>query len=388
MICPRCGNEDLTWFYKGSRGWYCRRCVQFSRILVLEELTDFQAGADFCPEPTLTLDYPLTPDQQRISDQLCALIENQDVIVEAVCGAGKTEIVMAAIRQTLSRGQRVGMAIARRQVVLELAERLARAFPRLKVIPVCQGYTSDLNGDLIVCTTHQLYRWPKFFDLLIVDEPDAFPFKGDQVLHGIARSSCRGHTIYTTATPDAELMQRVREGSLLSLSLNRRPHGHDLTVPKVKTGPFWLCLFWLAQWLRRKQRQHKQALIFVPTMALCGSLTRLFSRYFKCAGITSKTDGKEEILSRVRNQTVQFCFATTILERGITISGVDVCVFQADHPVFDEASLIQMIGRVGRSFACPDGEGLFLCAGRSDQVDHCRHRIEAANADIPPLPVR
>ena len=52
----------------------------------------------------------------------------------------------------------------------------------------------------------------------------------------------------------------------------------------------------------------------------------------------------------------------------------------ADHGVFDEASLTQMIGRVGRSFACPDGDGLFLCRRRSEQVERCVKRLEEANA--------
>lgn len=36
MRCPRCGNEDPSWFYLGSKGWYCRRCVGFSRRLACE----------------------------------------------------------------------------------------------------------------------------------------------------------------------------------------------------------------------------------------------------------------------------------------------------------------------------------------------------------------
>ena len=69
-----------------------------------------------------------------------------------------------------------------------------------------------------------------------------------------------------------------------------------------------------------------------------------------------------------------------MLERGVTISGVDVCVMLADHSVFDEASLIQMIGRVGRSFACPQGDGLFLCRQRSAAVERCVKRLKEANA--------
>ena len=37
MKCPRCQNTDPAWFYPGSKGWYCRRCISFGRILIEEE---------------------------------------------------------------------------------------------------------------------------------------------------------------------------------------------------------------------------------------------------------------------------------------------------------------------------------------------------------------
>lgn len=381
MRCPRCGNEDPSWFYLGSKGWYCRRCVGFSRMLACEAKEPVVPELSEPLDPQLRLDYPLTPNQKKISDQLCELSETHDVLVDAVCGAGKTEIVMDCLRRRLQRGQRAAVAVARRQVVLELARRLADAFPNLSVIPVCQGYTKKTEADLIVCTTHQLYRYPHRFDLLILDEPDAFPYKGDPVLHGIARTSCRGQIVYTTATPDAELQERVRTGTLRQLKLNRRPHGHDLTVPRVLIGPQFLLILRLYRWLKGKQKANKQALIFVPTIRGCHHLKVLFSLEFSCGELTSQSPNQDETLRKLRANKLQFCFATTVLERGVTIAGVDVCVMDADHGVFDEASLTQMIGRVGRSFACPDGDGLFLCRRRSEQVERCVKRLEEANAD-------
>ena len=378
MQCPRCKNEDPSWFYKGSKGWYCRRCIAFKRILVCEQIQ----GTGDQEEPRefgLHLDYPLTEKQKEISDQLCVLSQKSDVLVNAVCGAGKTEIVMEVLRQTLMRGKKAAVAVARRQVVLELAQRFAKAYPEITVIPVCQGYTEKTEADLIVCTTHQLYRYPHRFDLLVLDEPDAFPYKGDPVLHGIASTSCKGHIIYTTATPDQELMKRVKEKSLVELSLNRRPHGKDLPVPVVKIGVGGMNLLRLYGWMRKKQEQDKQALIFVPTIRQAELMYRVFSVVFCCGLISSRSTDKDQTVEKLRNRELMFCFATTILERGITISGVDVCVFDADHGVFDEASLIQMVGRVGRSFACPEGEGLFLCRGRSRTVEQCVKRLVSAN---------
>ena len=38
MECKRCGNKDKNYFYLGSRGYYCRKCIKFKRILLEEEL--------------------------------------------------------------------------------------------------------------------------------------------------------------------------------------------------------------------------------------------------------------------------------------------------------------------------------------------------------------
>ena len=46
---------------------------------------------------------------------------------------------------------------------------LAQYFPKAKVIAVCGGHTAQTDGDLIICTTHQLYRYFHAFDLLILD---------------------------------------------------------------------------------------------------------------------------------------------------------------------------------------------------------------------------
>ena len=81
---------------------------------------------------------------------------------------GKTEICFESICGYLAQGKKVGFAISRRQVVLEIANRLRRAFPELSVCEVAQGYTQVTDADLIVCTTHQLYRYPYAFDLLIL----------------------------------------------------------------------------------------------------------------------------------------------------------------------------------------------------------------------------
>lgn len=370
MQCPRCKNKDKKYFYKSSKGWICRRCIQFKRVLIEEELgrNEVECSGDDVSEYTLR--YPLTPKQKEISAQcLESLIHGKDVFLDALCGGGKTELVLQSISYYLKQGKRVVFAVARRQVVLDLYGRLKPIFSKAKVIAVCQGYTDDLEGDLIVCTTHQLYRYPHTFDLVVLDEPDAFPYKGNEVLEGIVETSCIGQMVYLTATPDKTIKNRIKKGELTHLRLYRRPHGVDLPVPHLIVAPTIILFFILVCWI--KKHEQKSLLIFVPTIAMAKVMHRLLSCLFQVDSCTSKTVDKDDIIQRFRETKIQCLIATTILERGVTIEGIDVCVFHADHDVFDEASLIQMSGRVGRSFKYPTGDCLFLSKRKSKLVDDC-----------------
>ena len=372
--CNRCGNTDISQFYYGSRGWYCRRCIKFGDVPLPEDESK-EVDAEY------HLKFELTERQKEISDKLCEYVnEGKSVLLEAECGAGKTEIMFEMISQQLKKGKKVCFAIARRQVVLEIAERLSKAFSGLKVIPVCQGYTKNTKGDLIVATTHQLYRYRNYFDVLIVDEPDAFPFKNDEILQALAANNCRGNTVYLTATPDSELKNRAAEGELEHLYLARRPHGHDLCVPQVCYGNRVELLIRGLKWLKRQLNSSRKVMIFVSSMKKGRMIYQLLRTFVSCCYVSSKTENRDNIINDFRNGRYQIIVTTLILERGITIDNVQVLVWQRENRVFDEASLTQISGRVGRSFDNPEGECLFLCEGRSESVDDCIRSIIRANS--------
>lgn len=214
------------------------------------------------------------------------------------------------------------------------------------------------------------------FDLLILDEPDAFPFRGNAVLHGIAETACRGRTIYLTATPDAWLKEKEKRGELICLKLNRRPHGYDLPVPVIETAPTVILLGILLRWLKKRNTPR---MVFVPTIRQAHLLHAFLSRFVSCSVCTSKTENRDEVIEAFRRRKDGIIISTTVLERGVTIPGSDVCVFHADHGVFDEAGLIQMAGRAGRSFQYPEGDVLFLESSRSALAQKCRDEIMEAN---------
>lgn len=377
MQCPRCLNTDRSYFYKGSRGWYCRRCISFGRVMLEEDSRPAVLSPVTSGSEEYVLQYPLTPYQKEISHRCALSAGNTDVLIHAVCGAGKTELILESAARMLGRGKKVCFAIPRRQVVLELSERLQACFPHAQVTAVCGGHTEVTDGDLIVCTTHQLYRYYQAFDLLILDEPDAFPFRGNPVLHGIAETACRGTKIYLTATPDETMRRRVKEGTLLELKLNKRPHGHPVPVPKIITAPSVVLLYVLLRWLKGRNTPR---MVFVPTIREAGLMTRFLGLFMPCRCVTSTQENRDAIIAAFRKEKAGVLVATTVMERGVTVPGCDICVFHADHGVFDEASLIQMAGRAGRTFEQPDGDVLFLQMKRSVLTDQCRKEILEVNA--------
>lgn len=379
LCCQRCGNEDPAYFFNDRGIWYCRRCIAFGRIDVGEK----PIGIDWQRNPftgTYQLSYPLTDLQKETADKVCAyLAKGEHVLIYAATGAGKTELTMEAIGQYLRKGKRVGFAIARRQVVLEIAQRLQDAFPKLHVIAVCEGYTKVTKGDLIVCTMHQLYRYPKGFDLLIMDEVDAFPYRGNALLKQMAMNACTGQLLYLTATPDDEMLKEVESGSLKQVVLFERPHGYPLIVPKLIHAPGWLLHLYLWQFLRKNHQEQKQTIVFVPTIAMSNWLDRCYRYFFSCSSISSESEERDECLQQFRDKKKEVLFATTVLERGITIEDVQIAVLHCEHKVFTAASLIQMIGRVGRKKEHPYGKGLFLCTYVTKQTRACMTELKKMN---------
>lgn len=350
MVCVRCGASEAKYFYLGR----CRRCIHL-RMDTLEP-------SPFMGDGQVVMQYDLTPYQKIVSEELCALVDSgHDVYLEAVCGAGKTEMCLELIENSLAQGLRVGWAIPRRQVVLELGERLDQYFPGIKVVSVCGGNTDDVMGDLIVCTTHQLYRYHSYFDVLILDEPDAFPYFGNEMLEHMVNVSVRGPKVLLSAT-----LEDVPE-SFSRLNLSLRPSGKVLPEPVLVRS---LIDVVRTLWSWRKE----SVLVFVPTRKLALQVSVLLG----CSFITSESEDKEAVLERFRSDG-GFLVCTSVLERGVTFTDCFVVVLYAEHSVFSKSSLIQIAGRVGRGMNPKKGEVVFWLRRMCREVDLCCLEISQHN---------
>ncbi|MDO4199110.1 MAG: helicase-related protein [Erysipelotrichaceae bacterium] len=361
MECKRCGNKDPEYFYKGHKGIYCRKCIRFSRVLLEEELSSFDyevsEGID-----DYHFSYELTAAQKKASKEVCEYIKDKDVLLHCVCGAGKTEIVVEAISKALSEHKKVAYAISRKEVVIELEKRFRKIFDKAKVISVYGGHHDELSGDLLIMTCHQLYRYYRTFDLLIIDEADAYPLKGNETLINIALSASKGRIIFSTATVDEQLKRVLKKREYKEVSLNVRPSGRPLSVPDIFYLDKISSLVLLYVLLRKIDGQ---CLVFVPKRKMSENLYYLFRYFFDCRYVYSDYEYRREVIEGFRNNEFPVLFSTSVLERGVTIHNISVIILNYDK-YFDESSIIQMLGRVGRGINDDKGSS-YIISNRIDK---------------------
>ena len=374
FVCPRCGNSDPRFLGHKNGEVYCRKCISFRG----EEALEKKASPK---NVVLSLDYRLSKEQEALSKQI---IENYDkgidTLVYAVCGSGKTEISYGIIARSMARGLRVGFALPRRDVVIELFFRLKNAFPNNKIVAVYGGKTSRLEGDCIILTTHQLYRYPNYFDLLVMDEIDAFPFKGNDVLIAMYKRSLKGHCVMMSATPSEAVIKEFQGEGHAILELRTRFHKHPIPVPKTITVPSIFQLLFVIRRLRVYGKEGKPCLIFVPTVEDAELLFQKLSMFVKGGDyVSSKRRMREAIISKFKKGGYSYLVTTAVLERGVTVKGVQVIVYGADDPIYDSAALIQIAGRVGRKKGAEDGDVFFLAKEESKSMRKAIKEIRFCN---------
>ncbi len=375
MECLRCGNRDPSYFYKGHRGYYCRKCIRYSRVLLEEEPEPFSYEiADEAGE--YHFEYRLSAVQLEASKKCLDDLKESDVLLHTVCGAGKTEIAIESISYYLNKGLKVAYAIPRKEVVIELEKRFAKIFAKAEVTSVYGEHHEKLSGDLIICTTHQLYRYYKSFDLLILDEVDAFPLKGDHTLMNISLNACKGRIIFSTATVDEWLNSILEKRHYQPVEVYTRPSGNPLSIPTLYFMNMYLCFIALYLIMKKMKRQ---CLIFVPSRSLCRILSGMFSRFFTCTYVYADLEERNKNILSFRNRERQFCFSTTVLERGITIRGISVIILNYNN-VFDQSNLIQMLGRVNRGIGDNEGKTYIFTDRYSKSLAHTMEYLKKANS--------
>lgn len=373
--CQRCGEKDVEeWPGQHGMAATCKSCASIGAGTSLDVLYRderfFPTG--FAGEESFQPHWMLTEAQSLASEQVLEFIkspEQKAALLWAACGAGKTEVCFPAAAWALAEGKSILFAAPRRDVIQDVAPRLQRDFPHCQV-QVLTGTASVKyqTGRMVLATTHQILRFWRAFEVIFLDEMDAFPYQGNRALAwGVSHALRQGGKIlYLTATPSPEALKAVQRGRMGLIRLPARHHRHPLPVPiweKVRhmpeaSGPINA---WLAQ--IGNLRVRGPVLVFVPKIAWVEPWNAYFRLCFpgwRIDGSYSSDPGRASKMAALRSGEFDLFVSTTILERGITLPGIQVVVLGADHPIFDERALVQMAGRAGRTREQPTGEVMYI----------------------------
>ena len=393
LWCNRCGqvvHKEKQQLPIGA--YYCRPCVRLGRVRSDEKLYYFPQ-AEFPKTNVLKWEGRLTDYQAKVSQGLVeAVAKQKNSLVHAVTGAGKTEMIYQVVAQVINEGGAVCLASPRIDVCLELHRRLQEDFSC--DISLLHGESEVyFRSPLVIATTHQLLKFYRAFDLLIVDEVDAFPYVDNPMLyHAVAQSVKEKSTIiFLTATSTDELDKKVSKGELNRLSLPRRFHGNPLIVPQK----VWLENFQkylnqkklvpkLEQFVKKQRKTGFPLLIFASEIKRGQELAEVLQSYFSSENVgfvASTTENRLDIVEKFRQKEITILVTTTILERGVTFPCVDVFVVEANHRLFSRSALVQIAGRVGRSMDRPTGELLFFHDGTNFAIERAIQEIKAMNQE-------
>lgn len=362
-ICPNCGNQDPRYIGTKNGLPYCRRCLSFQGKHV---------DCSYAPKAglTLSLNYPLSEKQEEVSSKVLSLLkEGKNVLIHAVTGAGKTELVYRAMEFYLKKRKHVGFATPRKDVVIDLAPRIKEVFHEAEVISVYGEHTSRLNGDIIVLTTHQLYRYGGYFDLLILDEIDAFPFKGNDMLNHFFFQSVKGNFVLLSATPSKEDIEEIKKHHGEVVSLFERYHHSPVPVPVFVKKNDYTAIYFVLRKLKEYIKENKPVFIFVPTIDEGEKLFSILSLFVhQGAFVSSKEEDRRLDIERFKQGELDYLVTTSILERGVTVRNLQVMVFAADHEIYSQATLVQIAGRVGRKINATKGDVIFIGKNKTSAI--------------------
>lgn len=394
--CNRCGQNDQRYFSfyhsSGKKQLYCRSCVMMGRVSEDVPLYSWKEEDEPNWQPIkLTWDGELSSGQQKATKVLIeAISKKEELLIWAVCGAGKTELLFPGIESALNQGLRVCIATPRTDVVLELAPRLKAAFQGADISALYGG--SDDKGrlsPLMISTTHQLLRYKNAFDVMIVDEVDAFPYSADQTLQFAVQKARKKNStlVYLSATPPQELKRKTLNGKLHSVRIPARHHRKPLPDPR-----FLWCGNWkkklnrnkippvIMRWIQCHVKEGRPVFLFVPSVSvLKKAAVCLKDMNCRTASVHAEDKRRKEKVQQFRDGQLDLLLTTTILERGVTVPKVQTGVLGAESPIFTESALVQIAGRTGRHKEHADGDVIFFHYGKTKSMLDAKKHIKEMN---------
>lgn len=384
LFCRRC-------LSKIDIGGYCRSCLGMGKLQIDDELLISSTNVNFeFQEKPLAWKGRFTQLQEKVSQELIkAFKAHKNHLVWAVTGAGKTEMIFPLISEVVKTNKRIALCSPRVDVCIELFPRIQSAFPQTEIgLYHGKSEVPYQPTQIMISTTHQLIRFEKAFDVLIIDEVDSYPLAGNQMLQNAISKSVKdsGNIFYLSATPPQYLLNKVQRKELGLSKLYQRFHGHPLPEPKChllyKPTDFLQINPRLQLLIRMAIRENKRFMMFFPDIEQMLYFEKIIAKKFsnlKVVSVSSKDEKRLEKVQIFRDNKAQAILTTTILERGVTFKNVMVIVVDADSNQFSKTSLIQIAGRAGRAKDTFDDEVHFYYQNYNKQIKTACSEIKYLN---------
>ena len=401
IVCNRCGNQNIEEFAVGpciicqKNCHYCLRCLNMGKVKECCVLVAIEEQTPAFPPHSVQLYYKhtMSKEQEKLSKELVEITDKEH-LVWAVTGAGKTEMIFELMKSVLEVGGRVGLAAPRIDVCNELAPRIKEAFP-FEEVAVLHGLTEESykRTPITIATTHQMLRFYHAFDVLIVDEVDAFPYSNSDMLQFAVHRAVKptGRLVFMTVTPSKLELYKIQHQQLSYSLLPARFHRHPLVVPIFNELRNWdralekkkiPQVFYI--WMKKRIDVKTPFLVFVSTIRQIPAVEEMMSQAFpnaRFSSVSSQEEQRQERIQQMRDGKLDFLITTTILERGVTFYGIDVAVTEAQEEIFTREVLVQIAGRVGRSVDHPGGEVVYFYEGISRAMKQAKKEIESLNEE-------
>lgn len=323
--------------------------------------------------------YKLTMLQYAASRFLIINYQNNcDGLIVAVCGAGKTEMCFPLFSSQI-KSKKIAFAIPRIDICNQIYTRLCTQYGDDSIGLHHGTKQINLDANLLVLTTNQLLKYKHYFDLIIIDEVDAFPFDVDPTFYlGVTASLNTGSIFYLTSTPSPRLLAM----NLPTFTIYKRWHNYPLPSPILIHNSNYLIL---SKRLKRIiNRRNRKLLIFVATITKGLKFSTVLNKQKIEHNFSYSTHPKRaQILSSFTSSpNNQILLTTTILERGVTFNDIDVLIIDSDDDFYTTAALVQIAGRVNRKLEYQNGAVYFSYKCYSKSIKAAKKFIATNNKQI------
>lgn len=411
VACNRCGQQYRVVKAFCSEGqkecYYCQECLMLGESKPCEAL--YAAPARTRPEENLvssvrlSLDISFSQAQYEAFEALARFVRKDSVsecLVWEACGAGRPETVFGAVREVLKRGGRVLFGVPRRDVLDDLFSRLERAFPGVSVaVRYGKSRPYPKTSDIVLASTHQTLKVYHSFDLVILDESDAFPYRANPILINALRRAKKaaGKLIYMTPTPAPDIYARAQRGEIKVIQIPIRQHGHPLVIPQIILEKELVIENKLPerviQLIRESiEEDQAQVLVVVPYgfySRWVGELLASRLELLKLQGLkevpviyTGAHDSeREKKVNAYFRGEANILVTTGLTGRGDLAPNSNMVVLWSENEIFDEGYLLQLAGRVGWSESFPGGKVWFVGSRISREMEGAVRKIKLLNEE-------